>query len=130
MNKNILLLASVAAFALSAPAFADDKVKYESKTKVEADAKGNYEETTKTTKVDEAGTKTSLKKDVDVDVNRDGTVDKVVKTTVVEDPKGLFNKTKTKTVDKEESETDGTVTTSHKKTVDGKVVVDTEITHK
>ena len=129
MNKTILLLTSAAALALAAPAFSADKETYKSETKVEKDEKGNYEAKTKTSATDTAGTTTKMEKEVDVEVNADGTTDTTVKTEEVTDPKGLMNKTKVVTKDSAKTNVDGTVDTSHKKTVDGKTVVDEKTKH-
>ncbi len=124
MNKNYILLATVAAFTMSAPVFAADKEKFESKTKIEADSKGNYDKKTETESTDTAGTSTSTKQKVDVDVDANGNVDKTVKTVETKDPKGLFNKTKVKTTDTEKASADGTVM-KHKKVVNGHTEVNT-----
>jgi hypothetical protein len=120
--KTAMLLASVAAIALGAPAFAAEKETFKSETKVEKDAKGNYEAKSSATKTDTAGTTTAVEKKVDVDVDKDGSKETTVKTTESTDPKGLGNKTKTVTKDTEEVKADGTVEAEHKKTVDGKTV--------
>lgn len=128
MNKT-LLLASAAAVALSAPAFAADKETYKSTTKVEHDSKGNYDAKSATTKTDAAGTTTSKEKTVEVDVDAKGNTDTTVKTEESTDPKGLMNKTKVKTTDTEKAKVDGTVDTTHKKTVNGKTVEEETVKH-
>jgi hypothetical protein len=127
--KTSILLASVAAIALTSPAFAADKETYKSETKVEKDSKGNYDAKSETSKTDAAGTTTSLEKKVDVDVDAAGNVDKTVKTEEVTDPKGLMNKTKVKTKDTTTTHSNGTVDSSHKKTVNGKTVEDESVKH-
>jgi hypothetical protein len=122
--KKSILLASVAAFALTAPAFAAEKETYKSETKIEKDAKGNYDAKNTVSKTDAAGTTTTSEKKVDVDVDSNGNVEKVVKTKETTDPKGLMNKTSTTTTSTE-THKDGQVETSHKKVVDGKTVEDT-----
>lgn len=129
MNKLHVLLASAAALTLAAPAFAADKETYKSETKVEKDTDGDYKAKTETTKTDAAGTTTSVEKKVDIDVDKHGNVDKTVKTEETVDPKGLMNKTTTKTTDTEKTKADGTTETSHKKKVNGKTVEDTTTTH-
>lgn len=109
-------------------AYAADE-KYDSKVKIEKKEDGSYKETTKTSHTDTAGTTTSAERKVDVDVNSDGTTDKTVKTEVSTDPKGLMNKETEKTKDMEKTKSDGTVESSHKKTVNGKTVEDTKDTH-
>lgn len=125
-----LLLTTVAAFALSAPAFAAEKETFESKTKVEKKADGDYKETTKSSATNAAGTTTTTEKKVDVDVDSKGNVDTSVKTEVTTDPKGLMNKETTKTKDTENTKADGSVEVKHKKTVNGKTVEETEDTTK
>jgi hypothetical protein len=130
MKNTTILLATVAILALNAPAFSADKETYESKTKVEKDAKGNYEEKSQTEKTDAAGTTTSAEKKVDVKVDGSGNVSKTVKTEASTDPKGLMNKETVKTTDTAKTKTDGTVATTHKKVVDGKTVENTSETTK
>lgn len=127
--KKSILLASVAAIALTAPAFAADKETYKSETKVEKDSKGNYDAKSETSKTDTAGTTTSVEKKVDVDVDGAGNVEKTVKTEETTDPKGLMNKTKVKTKDTTTTHSDGTVDSSHKKTVNGKTVENESVKH-
>lgn len=129
MKFSSILLTTVAAMALTAPAFAADKESYESKTKVEKSANGDYSEKTTTEKTDMSGTTTSSDKKVSVDVDSNGNTTKSVKTEEVTDPKGLMNKEVTKTKDTEKMK-DGSVETSHKKTVNGKTVEDTSTSTK
>lgn len=123
-----VLLVTASALAFSSAAYAADE-KYESKVKVEKKDDGSYKETSKTSHTDTAGTTTSSERKVDVDVDSDGSTDKTVKTETTTDPKGLMNKETEKTKDTEKSKADGTVSTSHKKTVNGKTVEDTKETH-
>ncbi len=124
MRKLPLLLVTASAMAFSTVAYAADE-KYESKVSVDKKDNGDYKATTKTSHTDTAGTKTTSDSKVKIDVDKDGTIDKTTKTEETTDPKGLMNKTKTKIKDEEKTHTDGTVETSHKKTVDGKTVEDT-----
>lgn len=119
MNKTSMLLVTVAAFALSAPAFAADTTSYESNTKIEKDADGDYSAKSKTENTDSAGTTSTSEKKVDVDVDSKGNVDKTVKSEETTDPKGLMNKKTVKTKDTAKTKADGTVETKHKKTVNG-----------
>jgi len=122
MNKTTILLASVAAFALGAPAFAaDESIKTE--TKIEKDSKGNYDEKDKTVTKDASG-KTTDKKTVDVDVDAKGNTDKTVTTKHVVST-GLFNKDDKVTTKDTEKTKDGQVTTTHEKKVDGTTVEST-----
>ena len=120
MTKPFYLLAAVAGIALTSPAFAAD-ASYEAETSIEKSDDGDYEKTTKEELNDTSGTTTSVETNVDVDRDDDGAVEKTVTKEVVEDPKGLFNKTKTTTKDTVKSE-DGEVKTEHLKKVNGDVV--------
>lgn len=127
MNKTFALLASVAAIALAAPAFsADETIK--SETKIERDNDGSYTKTTSQKHDTDAGA-TSAKTKVDVDVNKDGTVEKTTTTKEVNDPDGLMNKDTVKTKEKVKTHKDGTTSVEHKKTVNGKTVEETETKH-
>ena len=123
-----LMLVTASAMAFSVSAYAADE-KFESKVKIEKKDDGSYKETSKTSNTDAAGTTMSAERKVDVDVDSDGTMDKTVKTQVVTDPKGLMNKETEKTKDTEKLKADGTVETTHKKTVNGKKVEDTKDSH-
>ncbi len=124
MNKTLALLAA-AGITFAVPAFAADSVSTEaqSKTKIEKDSDGNYTKTQKMSQesTDTAGTTTSAETNVKVDIDADGESARTVKSKVVEDPKGLFNKTKTLTTDTVKDK-NGVVETDHKKTVNGKTV--------
>jgi hypothetical protein len=121
MKKHILL-ATVAAFALSTPAFAETQ-SYDASTKVEKKDNGDYSEKTKASETDAAGVKTTSEKKVDVDVDSKGDTKTTVKTKETSKDKGLFKKKhSTKTKDTQTTK-DGAVTKStHKKVVDGKTV--------
>jgi hypothetical protein len=121
------LTVTVAAIALSAPAIAADE-KIESKVKIEKEADGDYKETSKTTHKDSDGTTTMTRTRIDVDVEDDGSRETTVETRKVTDPKGLLNRETAKTVDRETVKADGTVESSHTKTVNGKTVEDTRPT--
>lgn len=125
--KTLSLLAAAAVVAFAAPSFANDKTVIKSETKVEADAKGNLNKTVSDVKKDATG-KISSETTTKVDVDSDGDSEKTVKTEEVNDPKGLFNKTKTVTETNTKTE-GGVVTTEQKKKVDGKTVVDTKVSH-
>jgi len=122
MNKTYILLASVAAFTLSAPAFAADE-SMKTETKIEKDSKGNYDEKDKTVTKDASG-KTVDEKKVDVDVDAKGNTDKTVKTKHVHSKGLLHKKDKVTTMDTEKTK-DGQMTTTHEKKVDGKTVEST-----
>ena len=122
MKTHIALLTTVAAFTLSSAAFAADKTSYETKTSVERDAKGNYDEQSKTVKVNAAGTATTTKEKVEVDVHSNGDVDNTVKSETTTDPRGLLNKKSTKTTDTQDVKHDGSSKNTHKKIVNGKTV--------
>lgn len=129
MNIKSILLASTAILALSAPAFAADKEIYQSTTKVERDATGNYEEKETISKTDLDGTTTSSEKKLTIDVDANGNVEKSKTTELVTDPKGLGNKHIVKVTDTEKTK-DGMVTTTHTKTVNGKNVEGTKDSYK
>lgn len=122
MKKHFVLLSTVAAITLSGSAFAAEKTTYESKTNVERDSKGNYNEERKTEKTNAAGTTTITKEKVEVDVHGNGDVDNTVKSEKTTDPKGLMNKRSTKTTDTQDVKHDGSSKNTHKKVVDGKTV--------
>jgi hypothetical protein len=122
MKTHILLLTSVAAFALSGAAMAAEKTTYESKTNVERDSKGNYNEETKTEKTNAVGTTTTNKEKGEVDVHANGDVDNTVKSEKTVDPRGLMNKRSTRTTDTQDVKHDGSMKNTHKKVVDGKTV--------
>jgi len=129
MHMKSILLASTACFALSAAAFAADKETYESDTKIEKDSAGNYNEKDVTTKTDAAGTTTSSKKNLRIEVDAKGNTDKTMTTESVIDPKGLGNKHVVATKDTEKTKY-GMVTTTHTKTVNGKNVEGTKDNYK
>jgi hypothetical protein len=122
MKTHILLLASVAAFTLGGAAMAAEKTSYESKTNVARDSKGNYNEESKTEKTNAAGTTTTTKEKVEVDVHANGDVDNMVKSEKTTDPRGLMNKRSTKITDTQDVKHTGATKNTHKKVVDGKTV--------
>ena len=130
MKTHILLLASVAAFTLGGAAMAAEKTSYESKTNVERDSKGNYNEESKTQKTNAAGTTTTNKEKVEVDVHANGDVDNTVKSEKTTDPRGLMNKRSTKVTDTQDVKHDGSSKNTHKKVVDGKTVESVTETNK
>lgn len=130
MKTRIALLASVAAFTISGAAMAADRSSYESKSNVESDAKGNYNEENKTEKTNAAGTTTTTKEKVEVDVHSNGDVDNMVKSEKTTDPRGLMNKRSTKTTDTQDVKHSGATKNTHKKVVDGKTVESTTETTK
>ena len=130
MKTHILLLASVAVFTMGAAAMAAEKTSYESKTNVERDSKGNYNEESKTQKTNAAGTTTTTKDKVEVDVHADGDVENTVKSEKTTDPRGLMNKRSTKVTDTQDVKRDGSSKNTHKKIVDGKTVESVTETNK
>lgn len=122
MKTRFLLLTSVAAIALAGSAFAAEKTSYETKTTVERDAKGNYNEQSKTQKTNAVGTTTTTKEKVAVDVHANGDVENTVKSEKSTDPRGLMNKKTTKVTDTQDVKHDGSSKNTHKKVVDGKTV--------
>lgn len=124
-----LTLAALLATVAFTPAFALEKGEVKAETKVEQDAKGNLEKTTKVEQKDAAGNKSSVKTETDVDVDADGEVEKTEKKTEVTDPKGLGNKEKVVTKDKTVTTKEGATETSHTKEVNGKKVEETKTGH-
>lgn len=122
MNTKDLLLISASVVAIAFQAAAADKTSYETKTNVERDAKGNYNEETKTEKTNAIGTTTTTKEKVEVDVHANGDVDNTVKREKSTDPRGLLNKHTTKITDTQDVKHDGSSTNTHKKVVNGKTV--------
>lgn len=125
MHKTLSLLALTSAVLLAAPAFAEEKTTYESKTKISQDSDTYKKKEEVTSKGPEGKTSVTAKTTVDVDA--DGDVEETMTTKAVDDPKGLGNKTKTETKDvvKHDKKT-GMTTTEHKKEVDGKTVEHTK----
>ena len=125
MNKSLSLIALAAALAFAAPAIAADKTTAEVKVKTEQNADGSYKQEVSKESKDAAGTKMTSENKTDVDVKSDGDVEKKNTTVETKDPKGLFNKEKTKTETKVEHK-DGKTVEKHTKTVNGKTVEDTK----
>jgi hypothetical protein len=123
MNKlSISLTALMIGFA--APTMAADKETYKAEAKIEKDAKGNYEKKVTEKSTNAAGTDVKNTATTEVDVNRDGSKETVVKTKSVNDPKGLMNSTSVETETQVNQGKDGKVETSRTKKVDGEVVLD------
>jgi hypothetical protein len=129
MKTRIFLLSTVAAFTVASSAFAAEKTSYESKTSVDSDSKGNYNEESKTKKTNSAGSMTHKEK-VRVDVHSNGDVENTVRTENISDPKGLMNKRSTKVTDTQDVKHDGSSKNTHKKVVDGKTVENVTETNK
>ena len=127
MIKTKSLLTALALTAFVAPAFADDTVSATSKTKVEMDSDGNYDRKTTSEQTDVLGTTTESKVKVKVKHDRHGNVTKSVDSKNVVDPKGLLNKTTTKSSTSEEHNVDGSTEYHNKKKINGKTVVDENI---
>lgn len=99
MKTHIALLTAAAFFTMGDAAMAAEKTTYESKTKVESDSKGNYNEESKIKKTNAAGS-TTHKEKVNVDVHSNGDVDNTAQTENISDPKGLMNKHSTKIIER------------------------------
>lgn len=123
MTKLTVVLASVAALGLAAPAFAADAT-MKTETTVDANKDGSYDKTTKASKKTPSG-KVSSETESKLDVDSKGDTTKTTTTEDVNDPKGLMNKHKTKTETKEKTK-DGMTKVEHMKKVDGKTVEDTK----
>ncbi len=124
MKTSLALFAGLALVA--APVWADD-VEVESKSSIEHGKHGSFEATSETERHDEHG-KMTKKTDVDVDLDADGEGEAKRETKIVNDPKGLLNKTTTK-IEETKKVDDGKVVLKQKKTVDGDVVEEHETTH-
>jgi len=129
INAKSILLASVAVVALSATASAADKETYKSTTTIEKSSDGSYSEKDYVTKTDVNGTTTSSEKKLSVEVDAKGNTNKSRTIKNVVDPKGLGNKHVVEISDTEKTK-DGQVTTTHKKTVNGKNVEGTKDDYK
>jgi hypothetical protein len=118
-----MALAAVSGLALAIPAYAADSSTVQATDKVEKGADGSYYEkgSASSSGTDANGTYTSEDKKVKTDIDANGNGKKSVKTTNVNDPKGLFNKTKTVTTDTEKFK-NGKTETDHEKTVNGTTV--------
>ncbi len=123
MTKTFALLASVAALAFTAPAFAADD-SAEAKVKVEHDKDGGYTKSSEAEKTDMNGTTTSAESKTKLAVDSDGDTKKTVRTERVTDPKGLFNKQKTVTKDTMKTK-GGKTSVEHTKEVNGDTVENT-----
>lgn len=129
MSIKTILLASTAIIALSASAFAADKETYESTTKIEKDAAGNYSEKNTVTKTDTDNTTNRSERNLSIQVDAKGNIEKSKTTEQTSDPKGLGNKHIVITKDTEKTK-DGQVTTTHEKTINGKNVEGTNDSYK
>ncbi|MBY0355871.1 MAG: hypothetical protein K2Q12_09130 [Rickettsiales bacterium] len=117
MKKHLIWLTSAALFAT--PVMAED-VKVESDSSIERGDNGSYKAEAETSREDSKGLiSRQTTTEVDRDANGDSETTRTTKT--VNDPKGLLNKTTTKT---EQSSTveDGKISHEAKKTVDGRTV--------
>lgn len=123
MKKNLAILAAVA--LLAAPALAE--VEVETSTDVERGDHGSFEAESEMKREDDTG-KMTRKTEVDVDLDADGEGTAERTTTIVNDPDGLLNKTKTKIEETRKVE-DGEVSIHQKKTVDGEVVEEHSTNH-
>jgi len=129
MNKLATLLATTAAIAIAAPAFAADmKTGVKTEATIERDDDGSYVKKENAEKTDAQGTKATAESKVEYDKDRDGDATRTTTTTETRDPKGLWNKdtVKTKTTEKLR---DGKMTVEHQKTVNGDTVVDKKSTY-
>lgn len=123
MNTKLTMLATALSLVIAAPAIAADST-YKAETEVKKSDDGSYQKTTSEKSAGKTGS-TSMETKTNVDVNKDGTVDKSVETESTNDPKGLMNKQTTKTKDSVKHKKGKTVM-KHKKTVNGDTVEDSE----
>jgi len=97
LNKTLLVLAAATSISLSPLAsYAADTVTEKTNSSTERDSDGNYVEKTSTESKDSAGTTTSTESKVKVDEKSDGSYKKTIETENKTDPKGLLNKSVTK----------------------------------
>lgn len=122
MNTKQTLFAIAAALMLSAPAFAAD-VSATTKTEYKQGDNGSYESKKTAESEDRDGTVVKEQNAVSVDKDKDGNYKKTIEHKTTTDPKGLMNKTTTKTKDTITSDEDKNEVT-HKKVVDGDTVED------
>lgn len=118
MRIKSILLASTAIIALNSPAFAVEKETYESKTKIEKDSDGNYQDKDTVKRIDTDGTKTISEKSLKIKVDENGATIRNADTKTVVDPKGLGNKHVVKTSDSEKNK-DGKVISKSSKVIKG-----------
>src|SRR5690606_16145141 len=102
MNKTLTLLATAAILGTSTIAAADNKTSYEAKVEYKKDSEGNMVRVEQEKAINAAGTAIKNKVETEVDVKDDGSVEKVVTSKSVTDPKGLMNKKVTETKEKVE----------------------------
>jgi hypothetical protein len=124
MTKLLSALAITAAILAATPAVAAD-VSAETKTTYKKDSEGDVKKSTEAKSTDASGTTTKSDAEVKLDVDSNGDATKTVTTEQSTDPKGLFNKTSTKTKDQVKTE-NGKTTAKHKKVVNGETVEKTE----
>lgn len=129
MEMKSIVLATSAFVTFSATAYAAGTESYESTTKIEKDANGNYSEKTTTTKKEADGTINSSEVKLDIKADGKGNTDKSKTVERITDPKGIGNKHIIKITDSEKT-VGGQVTTTHTKTVDGKNVEGTNDNYK
>jgi hypothetical protein len=89
MKNLYTILAATAALSTATVAYADEEAQV--KSTVEMKDNGGYESNVKSEEVTSAGTAKSTEKQVDIDVNSNGLVDKNIKIVKKNDPKGLMN---------------------------------------
>jgi hypothetical protein len=127
MNKVLTLLAATAGVAFATAALADEKAKIETKatTSIEQDSDSYEEKRELSQDSRDASGRLSNETTVKIEAEADGDAERTATTKMVEDPKGLGNKTRTVTKDTVKRE-DGQVTTKHTKKVNGKIVEEGE----
>lgn len=91
MKNMFAILVATTAVGLATSSYAADE-SAQDKSKVEYKKDGGYESTKSTEHTTTGGTTHSTETKVDVDVDRQGRVDKTSKTESTTDPKGLMNK--------------------------------------
>jgi hypothetical protein len=129
MKRTLMALMAVSGIALAMPVYADDDSNVKTQEKIEKGSDGSYSEkgSSSSSGTDANGTYTSEDKSINTKIDANGNGSKTVKTTAVNDPKGLFNKTKTVTTDTQKYKGDATET-DHEKTVNGRAVEKSSVT--
>lgn len=125
MKKQLLAAAALSALMLSAPVLADDSVSTKSESTYSPASNGGYESKDSVEHTNADGTTTTRKSDEKVDIDSKGNKETKVNIQSTTDPKGLFNKSSTE-IENKAVQKDGKTEYSHKKTVDGTTVEESD----
>ena len=122
--KPLLTLTALIAVSAAMPALAED-TSAQSETSIKSMSNGGMKAEEKTESTDANGTVSNSKTTKNVDVDSNGDKKTTVDIQDSKDPKGLFNKSTTK-VHNEAVEKNGKTEYTHKKTVNGKTVEESD----